>query len=298
MKDDSGELKPASESASEFLKSISFLIEDNTVVIDDWIRDGAECSDPNSLLNRGVCFLKILEDKRSLNEDAKPTNIVKVSKIVIKAKSKSGKDLCLMKLNEKSHRLQFIGGTVRKQENYETTLRREMNEEIPKVHLAHKRDYTYSKITSEPLGISFVSPSYGSYRKYMIQYYHLDVNKEVDFHGSLRWVSVDEIENGQTDNGVKTVPPPNLFKSHLSEKVRQLPVSINKRIKYNPKSDSLGYAEKAKKDIDPEGVKIYSVLKSLTFGQAASIISFIIFLIGAFSGAGIYIGQVLANGGG
>lgn len=219
-----------SDVASDLLRSWSYMVQENFEFVDDWGRLGAECANPNALLDRGVCLLKVFEDKRLDVENPSPTRRIKVSKGIIKAESKYGDELYLMKIKEDSNRLQFIGGTVRGQEDYETTLRREINEELPRNHLKHKRDYRYSKIFDQPKSVKFVSPTYGSYREYVVNYYFVDIFTDIDIPRSARWVTHQELSEGETEEGIKTVPPRERFNSELSSRLRSLTLSTDLKI--------------------------------------------------------------------
>lgn len=126
--------------------------------------------------------------------------------------------------------MQFIGGTVRGQKDYDTTLRREINEELPRNYLKHKRDYRYSEIFSESKSIKFVSPTYGSYREYIVNYYFLEIFKEIDIPRSARWVTHQELSDGETEDGIETVPPRGRFNSELSSRLRSLTLSTKVKI--------------------------------------------------------------------
>ncbi|MCS3854605.1 ADP-ribose pyrophosphatase YjhB (NUDIX family) [Salinibacter ruber] len=199
-----------------------------------------------------------------------------------------------MKLNEKSHRLQFIGGTVRKGETFETALVRELNEEVPRSHLSKDRDYEYSKIVNEPLDSRFVSPSYGSYRKYSVQYYYIKISKNVDFHGSLRWVSMEELAKGETRDGVKTVPPKDIFNDKIKDKIEKLPYSIEKTINVSRRLAE-EVKNETKNEINIDEVKISDIWYSLSIKETVKLIGFVITVAGTISAAAYYIGKAVGS---
>lgn len=86
-----------SDSASDLLRSWSYMMQDDFEVIDDWGRLGAKCADPDAILDRGACLLKVFEDKRLNMKETSTTRKVKVSKGIIKTKSIYEDELYLMK---------------------------------------------------------------------------------------------------------------------------------------------------------------------------------------------------------
>ena len=62
-----------SENARDFIRSFAQMIEAGIVVVDDWYRVGAECADPEVLLDRGVCLLRALGTRKTLRVSRLPT---------------------------------------------------------------------------------------------------------------------------------------------------------------------------------------------------------------------------------
>ena len=216
-------VRVASQLAEYFLKSYSEFLRTKAVITEDWYRHGAECSAPDLLFERGVCFLKLLEQRRSAQSAAAPLRRQSIVKAIVKALSEDDEPHFLMLENEQSHTLQFIGGGVRPSEDPEVALQREILEELPRISLKYRKDYNLTRLTPSPIIERFVSPTWGTYSEYAVQYYHLKIFSKLPLSGSLCWVALRELLNGVTDDGIRTVPPPEMIQPLEHDLLEALP---------------------------------------------------------------------------
>lgn len=218
-----GSIKTTSEHARDFLLSFSRLVLNQTILIEDWRRCNAECQEPADILNRGVCFLKVLEERRIATHDADPIRTLDVSKAIIKARENTGRpdatnDVYLMHLH--NNNLQFVGGLVRDGETREKALNNAIRQEIPSGCLRGNAVSGIERMMADPLIEVFVSPTSGVYTKYMVQYYFVHLRHKIPRRGELRWVTMKELEKGEASDGTHTIPPPDqiqALKRHLTE---------------------------------------------------------------------------------
>lgn len=206
-RDSAGRLSCPHEHGRAMLRSLAFCIDENLVLIDDWERDGADCTDGRQVLDRGVCFLSAVEHKRVDIGSARPTRQVTVSKAIIKKAGVGEEPVVLMMLNPASQCYQLIGGKARKSESPEKTLRREISEEITTKTLRIDRDYIPLKV-QDAVEMSFVSPTTGAYTKYEVHYFSVKLNEDIKLGHDQRWVPLEEIRKGVTFDGCAIMPSP------------------------------------------------------------------------------------------
>jgi hypothetical protein len=221
------------EEARNLLLSFAAMLRNGTVLVDDWHRQGSVCQNPEDLFERGVCLLHLIEKRRSsLGTIERPIRFVDVSKAIIKSVSTEDSSLFLLIFNDRSHHFQMVGGTQRPGESPEKTLHRELREELP--HLALKdRDYTADVVEGSPFTQEFVSPTHGALTSFHTTYFRLTFHRPIAAGPGQRWVTVDELVDGKTTDGIPIVPSsdtPWLSRAQLAG----MRPSVSERLKIAP----------------------------------------------------------------
>lgn len=224
---------------SFFLESYLFFFKNKITLISDWETKGGEFNNPESLFERGVRLLSLMEKKRSRFEGAQPLKELKIAKAVISAKDVTDKEYFLMHLDERSHFYQMIGGEIRNNETYIDALLREMNGEIPNFTFKPTKDFSFLELHEDFREMNFVSPKYGVITKYFVKYYLVKFNKMLQLKGSLRWVSKEELLIGVTEDGFGIIPPMDEFKG-LQKKIPNNQFSFSELIQINDTNINVG----------------------------------------------------------
>lgn len=232
-----GTVNRVSEPAGFFLQSLSLFIRNESCFVDDWHRLGADCSDSDLLLERGVCLLSAVEKRRaagSPNEPLRETNVVKA---VVKAESSEDQTpLFLMHFDQDANRLQMIGGVVRRGESPEVALIREFNEEVPGASLK-ATGCRLREIGGGPLTEQFVSPTLGAFSRYVVHYFHLELFAFPPLGSMHQWVTLRELLRGRADSGT-LITPPKAVVEQLRDELEQLRPSLPSSVSWHPVSAS------------------------------------------------------------
>lgn len=195
----------ASPVASDMLLSLSALLRDETQLVEDWSRLGADCRTTDDFFERGVRLLYCVEKARRRRGNLEPLRTMDVAKGFIVGEAESGDRVYLTLLNDDSDRFQLIGGAVREGEDFETAMRRELIEELPRTEFGAD-SYTLKPLKREPADETFISPTYGRLTHYRVQYYQIGLSQPPVLSQNHRWVTHDEFVDSKTRDGYKIIP--------------------------------------------------------------------------------------------
>jgi 8-oxo-dGTP pyrophosphatase MutT (NUDIX family) len=202
-----GRIAPRSEIGGLAVRSMSRLIGQGLVVVDDWTKVGAEWANAADILEKGASLLWVIERRRISGGDAVAINKEDVSRVVIKALAGDGSSRFLMRLGRNTKKVQMIGGHVEMGEDPLQAVNREIAEEMPSANLQFSVDYKLS----EPFTIKFSDFSIrtGAYTEYTVwHYFATSMNGPPEKSADLKWVTVDELRAGKTSDGLEILPNP------------------------------------------------------------------------------------------
>ncbi len=201
-------------------------IRSSCTLVEDWHRRGVETSKWDDILRKGVSFLAAIEHKRSTAHPAEPTRTIRIAKAIISGRTANENLHLLMMHNPRSNCFQMIGGGCRPSESAELALEREINEEMPAQTLIRGTDYSIEPYSEQPSSERFVSPTHGLYTHYHVYYFYLRFFRPFSLSPGQRWISLREIQDGRTVDGIAIVPSPDILLPLLGNVKKNAPPSV------------------------------------------------------------------------
>jgi len=197
-------IRVKSETAKYFLMSLSEYISNDISLLSKWHkRDGVEPIINEKTMFTGPLFLFNMEKNRieKLSEP-KTFRFVLNGRVVIKTKKKE--DVILYQYDPKSYEYKTIGGSIEKDDiSIRDAAIREFNEELKLTHMKYMTDYKLKEFyTCKHKKLSSSTGAYSDYEPHFFHAYDFDASK-LELSETERWISIREIKNKVTDNGVK-----------------------------------------------------------------------------------------------
>lgn len=171
-------IQASSQTAKYTLMSLSDYIECNQPIINDWHTRGLK----DNIFDNGATFLHALEQLRySQIEDATPSRYVKVAQVLIKRINPVTQEHeLLFQFDKNANQYQLIGGrwSEKDGDNLQTTMIREIEEELPRNHLPYPQAYQLENIIENLTIDGTISPTFGALTQYTFSIYHMQGLKQ------------------------------------------------------------------------------------------------------------------------
>lgn len=184
------------------LKSFTEYLRNDIQVITNWEKNKTT----NSLLNNGFHFLRESELKRStLLDTPTPLRVVNICLLVIKSKIKGiEQEMFLGQFNLKTNKIQLIGGYFDESISLETETLRILNKELPGnmfENIKFKKLKEFDKLN--------VSTKEGIITEYRVSLLSVNLKsiEQIKLKGIDIWLSIDELEEGVSSDGVTIISP-------------------------------------------------------------------------------------------
>ena len=191
--------------ANIFLKSLSLYIKNDYKMIRSWETNSTlKHLDPCLYLNQGINLTYSLEHQRFMHyHDSTPTRTVKASIAIIKIKPTGKKEeYYLVQYDTDSQTYKFLGGKkIPEDKNPQDTLIRELEEKLPSSMLVPDRDYKIFPVIYD-LETVYLSNSNAAVSQFKFDVFEIVLKKDLKLTPSERWVTLEEILDGETKDGV------------------------------------------------------------------------------------------------
>jgi hypothetical protein len=186
-------VRASSQTAKYTLNSLAAFVEAQAPLIADWHTRGLQ---PHPLAN-GATFLRLMEERRlQLNAEAEPSRVERVAQVLIKrTESATGRPQLLFQYDGNASQFQLIGGRYSPRDASEdSTITREIMEELPLNTLHHGVDYTLVTLLSQAELPLVVSPTFGALTRYVFTVYLMQgLRGELRLGPHDRWLYVDDV---------------------------------------------------------------------------------------------------------
>lgn len=188
-------IRPRSEIASYFLRSLAEYANRDLPIVSNWDRKGAGSPRAFQVLASGAQFLFAMECKRQdYEQDPVPTRVVEVVIGIIKARIDGQEEpVLLMRFDSEAGEYQTIGGIVRADDaDLTAAMQRELMEELDPKNRLGPRDFTLNWL--KDMKRRRVSRTYGAYTEYHLHACHVVINRSSLILSPIdRWVTLTEV---------------------------------------------------------------------------------------------------------
>lgn len=186
-------VRASSQTARYTLNSLASFVEAQAALIEDWHTRGIQ---PHPLAN-GATFLRLLEERRlQLNPDAEPSRVERVAQVLIKrTEQTTGRPQLLFQYDRNASQFQLIGGRYSPRDASEdSTITREITEELPLNTLRHGQDYTLTTLLSGAELPLVISPTFGALTRYVFTVYLMQgLQGELRLGPHDRWLYIEDV---------------------------------------------------------------------------------------------------------
>lgn len=227
-------IQASSQTAKYTLISIADYIDTDTKIISDWETRGMQ----DNILANGATFLQVLENQRLQHfKNPTPSRHVKVAQVLIKRiNPQTGDHELLFQFDKNANQFQLIGGrwSEKDGDNLQTTIIREIEEELPLNKLPYSKAYQLTLMIENLAVNSIISSTFGALTHYEFWLYHMiNLNIDLVLQPEDQWIPISMILEGHVQIDGHTYPfmNPSIYSRMdqlLPNGLRGLPISTIK----------------------------------------------------------------------
>ncbi len=200
-------IQASSQTAKYTLISIADYIEADTKIISDWETRGMK----DNILANGATFLQAIEKQRlQYFKNPTPSRHVKVAQVLIKRMNpQTGDHELLFQFDKNANQFQLIGGrwSEKDGDNLQTTIIREIEEELPLNELHYPKAYQLNLMIENLAVDGIISSTFGALTHYDFWLYHMiNLNVDLVLQPEDQWIPIPMILERQVEIDGRTYP--------------------------------------------------------------------------------------------